>query len=194
MKRRLTFIALTIVASTALYAACSFPSIEFASSKNTNGGDSAADGDGTSSTMDASDGAQSVGEASQSDGGRLNEASIDAACCDCDNDGYRNDRCDASTWDGPSEIDCDDLAHDINPGKGYTTGPWPNGTTVTPMYDWNCDGHVDEELKAGFKGCGTVLCNPPGYESDPGCSKDGNYFSCDTLCGQTVSTVTQACK
>ncbi len=202
-RRRLRFVVIASAAAVALYSACTISTITFAPTTDGATGTDAADGsDPFDAPFDSQVVPSDAAEASMAEGGRVDEASVEAGCCDCDKDGYRNGTCDASTWDGSAAIDCDDLAPDIHPDAGYTTGPWPD--SAHKKYDWNCNGNVEEELRSDFSGCTTSnTCADEGFQGDPGCSQTGNYYKCSPQyglnllligCTSAFSGQTQACK
>jgi hypothetical protein len=107
------------------------------------------------------------------------DAGPDATCCDCDNDTYVRDGCDA----GPdATIDCDDLNPAIHPGQSFVSAHWDNASPHVPAGDWNCDGVVTKQYAYDF----TCAGGPPplactgteGLIGDPECGQTASYETC----------------
>jgi hypothetical protein len=200
-RRRVPFIVWTTALAFVALAACKIQSLEFVPTINDGG-----PGDDAEVPIDAtfvdSIVPPDAAEATIAEGGRLDANSVEAGCCDCDGDEYRNDKCDAAVWDDAGKstvIDCDDLAPDINPGAGYTTGPWPDSDHI-PRFDWNCDKKAEIQIKdINFTSC-SGGCGQKGFQGDPGCSKSANYYVCSAKvggllgCDTSFNTATQACR
>jgi hypothetical protein len=201
--RRVVFFSVALTCTLGLFAACTIQSLEFAgsSSPESGGGDDASN-DALLLTdvpiVDGEAGPTDAPETSMSDGSRVDDASLEAGCCDCDGDHYKNDAScpnDAGQNYLPG-IDCDDLSKDINPGAGFNTASTWNSPHMPP-FDWNCDSNAEKELTTTFSGCVAITCSGEGWNASvPSCGQSSDYRTCASVvfCGSTLGTVAQACK
>jgi hypothetical protein len=190
-------LAVSAMTTTAVMAACSFPSITFAPAEGgssgtsgTSGGsrggddDSAVGLDGNSPDAEAGPGEEPKGDAAPEDAPHdAVPANQDAAgCCDCDGDGYyRQD----GGCAGLMPIDCDDSNTLVNAGRTYNADP------AEPIWkgDWNCNGKVEtfytDTLNCGSKALsqllsGTTCDQFKGFTAPVVCGSQGSYVTCKT--------------
>lgn len=204
-RRRLVIAALLSLAPLVVVAAsCSFPTVNVIAlddgsptseaGGDTSTGDSGQEGGQKGDASDVEDGGADA-EAGLVDAKPLDEASVEAGCCDCDGDGYLNGRADCDAAVG--QVDCDDLNTAIHPGAPFAQNPvWPSAHK--PDFDWNCDNVTTKQLGHNLTCGGLVppLCGgTEGFTEDPKCGETTSYFRCAGLgCGaQLVGNATQAC-
>jgi hypothetical protein len=215
MKRSRRFAALCaigFVSGAAFVAACSFPELHFVDDGAEGGPEGSTGEAGTDAPADAvDDSVDPNGKDAEAgvltDAGGIDANSVDAACCDCDGDGFLNDKpaCQAEA----GKVDCDDFNANINPGVNkFIQNPWP-GSSWPHAGDWNCDGVVSKQLDYNLKCSGAVpscssagatTSHTEGFSDDITCGDTANYFACgglgSLLCNglKANGQQTQACK
>jgi hypothetical protein len=213
MKRRLFFLTLFGITAVAMYAACTIDSIQFAATGDSSTTDGGFDGSDATAPVGANEDVDPNGgdaEAGLVDSAEVDANSVDAACCDCDQDGFIGVH-DAASDCGtppPGLLDCDDYSKPVNPDAGFLQNPdWTS--PHKPEFDWNCDNQTTKQLVHDLKsGCNCVSvvglglsCSckyAEGFEDDPFCGVQSNYFTCTGGLGDCSYALkgseTQACK
>jgi hypothetical protein len=209
MKRgRLLVVTATFASLLTAFAACTIPSLEFVPSEggspDSPSSDAPTDG-GSDAPVGANEDVDPTGrdaEAGLADVVQLDAASLDAACCDCDGDGFIGIHPpDAGCPTPPAgKVDCDDYIPAINPDASFLLNDMWTSTHV-PKFDWNCDKNVTKQLPHDLScACLTALCScsdTDGFKDDPGCGVTQNYFQCSGGIGcsfPSLNTRTQGCK
>lgn len=218
-QRRLLFALLVAAPIGAVAVACTFPEVTFTEGSGEAGPDSpsASSSSGVLPTTDASEAGGDTGSIFLDDGGlgvdvakREDASVIDAAgCdarCDCDDDGYLKEGCDAAAPGDTVTVkgidDCDDLDKLVHPGQGYSDAV-PRAGSPKPG-DWDCDGVVTKGIKEDFQcvGLGAGICSaddPPKFKGAVGCGERGDILNCSTKaplgCEESFrEKATQLCK
>lgn len=214
MNRRLAIAAFLALVPAGVIVACSFPTVNVLSLTDEDGGNDTGtlDGDKPDATFD-SGGDGALPPDVDPDGGAKDATTVDVVvvdasggCCDCDTDMYLSD---ASTSGGACTLDagivgfadCDDSIAALNPGSPFIiNSDWPAETTHKPKFDWDCDGVVTKQLnyQVVCKSIAGLGCTGEGFNGDPGCGNQGNYFQCQgglLSCNPvSVGMRTQGCK
>lgn len=121
-------------------------------------------------------------EGGTKEAGTVDASVVDASggCCDCDTDSYLADGGACTLDSGIIGFgDCDDGVAALNPAAPFVqNGFWPS--SHQPKFDWNCDGVVTKQLRYGLvcTNGGAGNCTGEGFQSDPGCGVEADYFSC----------------
>jgi hypothetical protein len=192
MNRRTKLLLLLVPISSALaiVAACTFPELPGFGPDSTEGGADSPTAD--SPTGDSGDATPPIGANEDVDpdggasdamtlpegGGGIDAASLEAGCCDCDDDQFKADggAC------GKAAGDCDDLHPFLKPGQDYVAATIWN-TTHLPTYDWDCNGAVTKQYEYGRKKCTehskleTCANLPAGFEENPACGTKAHYVT-----------------
>lgn len=178
-----------VMSAVALVVACAFPEPTLVPDDAGAGTDVSAESATVTPLVDASDDRAAIGANEDVDptgaeqdattipdgGGRL-DAGADAACCDCDGDGFMTDGGACAKPTG----DCDDQHPYVKPGQGFVASTiWD--TPHTPTYDWDCNGQTVKQYAYGvgkcsdhakLEGCGNFQ---NAFEGNPACGETGHY-------------------
>jgi hypothetical protein len=206
-----------IIGGAAAGGACAFPNPSFAPDETTT--DSGNDAIDPADARDAADGGEGGKPLPKPDvdleggtkdattvpeGGQTIDAGPDAACCDCDTDGFNSSRPACSALPGPR--DCDDGNKFVKPGQDFVKSADYQSTHM-PKYDWDCSGTTQKQYNYGLAKCADQLklstCSnhQDGFIGDPPCGTTGTYVTACTAdgdllnlkCTETSDNRVQAC-
>lgn len=189
--RRLVALAMFVGPMVAVAVACTFPDVTFGledGASEGGGGDAAGRPDAAAD--DARD-ADVVGDVVTREDGRAPIVDASACAtrveCDCDEDGYADERCDVdaaailSAKGQPLKPgDCDDMDYLRHPEQDYVDEVPPPGKDG----DWDCDGIVESPYPSGAGWCtGTPLLGcrgGPGYQkATVSCGELADFYTCE---------------
>lgn len=188
-RTRFALLVAVPIVGAAIAVACAFPSPSFQAvdggGPDSSGGDTGGN-DGGSDAPAKFDGADPDALVSKDAGGKIDAAdcTADASACDCDGDGFRDEKKAACKID--ASLDCDDTDTRYRPDQKLNFEP----PEAPRNGDWNCDGRVDTLYKPSVSCKNTapgVECDSAfGFTDAPKCGDTGRYVECKTVCGLPI--------